>query len=60
VTFAAPSTLEFWPDGSVHRQAGIENPWLPLDVNGATITLARGDRTRTITVNGLGKIQLQP
>lgn len=60
VTFVAGATLEFWPDGSVHQQSGHENPWLPLGVAGATITLTRGDRARIITVNGLGKIQLQP
>ena len=27
VSFGAASTLEFWPDGSVHKQAGAENPW---------------------------------
>ncbi len=59
VTFSAAATLEFWPDGSVHQQVGTETPWLPLGANGATITVTRDGRTRSVMVNGLGKIQLQ-
>jgi hypothetical protein len=58
-TFAAFPTLEFWPDGSVHVDAGVGNPWPPLTAAGATITVSRKGKTRDITVNALGKIQLQ-
>jgi Tfp pilus assembly protein FimT len=59
VTFSAAPTLEFWPDGSVHKQAGSENPWLTLDATtGATIKVRKGTEEKIISVNGLGKIQL--
>jgi hypothetical protein len=58
-TFTAFPTLEFWPDGSVHADAGVGNAWPPLTAAGATITVSRKSKTRNITVNALGKIQLQ-
>ena len=58
-TFTAFPTLEFWPDGSVHTDTGVGNPWPPLTAAGATITVSRKGKTRNITVNALGKIQLQ-
>ena len=57
VTFGAASTLEFWPDGSVHKQVGVENPWIQVPVAGTAITVVKGTIVKTITVNGLGKIQ---
>lgn len=57
-TFAASQTLEFWPDGSVHADTSGTNPWPPLGNTGATITLSRKGQTRNITVNALGKIQM--
>lgn len=48
-------TLEFWPNGTVHNP-GETNP-LATPV---TITLTKDSKTKGITVNGLGKIQLQP
>ncbi len=59
VSFGSVSTLEFWPDGSVHKQSSAENPWLTVPVAGAALTLTKGTEVKTITVNGLGKIQLQ-
>ena len=58
-TFTAFPTLEFWPDGSVHADAGAGDPWPTLTAAGATITVSRKGKTRNITVNALGKIQLQ-
>ena len=58
-TFTAFPTLEFWPDGSVHMDAGAGNPWPSLTAAGATITLSRKGKTRNISVNALGKIKLQ-
>jgi len=58
-TFTAFPTLEFWPDGSVHMDIGVGNPWPPLTAAGATITLSRKGKTRSISVNALGKINLQ-
>jgi hypothetical protein len=59
VAFGAVSSLEFWPDGSVHRQAGAEQPWSVVPAPaGTAITLVKGTEIRRITVNGLGKITL--
>lgn len=59
VSFGATKTLEFWPDGSVHADTGIGNPWPVVPPAGTAITLTKGATVKTITVNGLGKIQLQ-
>ena len=47
--------LEFWPNGTVH-DPGTTSP-LAAPV---TITLTKGTKTKGISVNGLGKIQLLP
>jgi len=57
-TFTAKKTLEFWPDGSVHADAGTGNPWPNVGSPGVTITLSRKGKTKNIQVNGLGKIVL--
>lgn len=60
VTFGATQTLEFWPDGSVHASSGTgTTPWLPLGSTGTAITVVKGVLTKSVTVNGLGKIQVQ-
>jgi len=59
VTFGAIKTLEFWPDGSVHADTGGGNPWPVLTTTGTAITVVKKTQTKSITVNGLGKIQLQ-
>ena len=58
VGFGGVTNLEFWPDGSVHYQAASENPWSTLPTTGKSVTVVKGTETRTITVNGLGKITL--
>ena len=59
VTFGAVSALEFWPDGSVHKQAAGEQPWAGVPAPaGTAITLVKGTEIKRITVNGLGKITL--
>lgn len=59
VTFTSQTTIEFWPDGSAHTNSGGTNPWPPIAGTGYTITLTRGSKTKSILVNGVGKIQLQ-
>ncbi|MGQ0736276.1 MAG: pilus assembly FimT family protein [Acidobacteriota bacterium] len=59
VTFSASETIEFWPDGTARRNDGTGNPWPLIPVNGISIQLSRNSVTSTITVNGLGKVQLQ-
>ena len=58
ITFSAASTLEFWPDGTVHMEQGTTLPWPGIGVAGASITLAKGSVTKRIDVNGVGKITL--
>lgn len=47
--------LEFWPNGTVHNPG--DNNALAAPV---TITLTKETKTKGISVNGLGKIRLQP
>lgn len=58
ITFNAASTLEFWPDGTVHQEQGVTLPWPVVPVAGTSITLAKGSVTKRIDVNGVGKITL--
>jgi type II secretory pathway pseudopilin PulG len=55
LAFGTVSNLEFWPDGTVHL-AGLATP---LAGTGTSITVKKGTTIRTITVNGLGKVQIQ-
>ncbi len=59
VSFGAIKTLEFWPDGSVHADAGSAPPWPPVAPPGTAISVTKGVAVKQITVNGLGKIQIQ-
>jgi Tfp pilus assembly protein FimT len=59
LSFAAAQTIEFWPDGTAHYDAGGVNPWPMIPVAGINISLTRQGSTSTISVNGLGKVQLQ-
>jgi hypothetical protein len=59
VEFGSADTLEFWPDGSVHKQIGGTNPWDVVSSEGTAVTLTKGETVKVITVNGLGKIALQ-
>ena len=60
VDFTTVTTIEFWPDGTAHSNTGAINPWPPIAASGTNIILTRGTKTRTILVNGIGKIQLLP
>lgn len=60
VAFSVSQTIEFWPDGTAHHAAGgAVTPWPMIPVAGLQIQLVRKGITSTISVNGLGKIQLQ-
>jgi len=60
VTLTTVTTIEFWPDGTAHTNSGLVNPWPPIASPGTSIVLTRGSKTRSILVNGIGKIQLLP
>jgi type II secretory pathway pseudopilin PulG len=60
LSFGATKTLEFWPNGTVHADGGTPGvEWPELPPAGTAITIIKGNSTKTITVNGLGKITLQ-
>jgi len=62
VSFGAVQTIEFWTDGSAHAGAAAPLPMLSVAGTALTLTKPAGSTTRTatITVNGIGKIKLQP
>jgi prepilin-type N-terminal cleavage/methylation domain-containing protein len=60
VTITTSTTIEFWADGSAHTNTGGTNPWPPIASPGTNIILTRGSKTKSILVNGIGKIQLIP
>lgn len=59
VTFQQSATIEFWPDGTAHVE-GSTNPWPVIPTGGTSIILLRNSKTKTITVNGIGKVTLVP
>src|SRR5215218_5084843 len=59
VTFTVSQTIEFRPDGTAYRDPGGGGAFQPIAVAGINIRVARAGLTRTITVNGIGKVQLQ-
>jgi prepilin-type N-terminal cleavage/methylation domain-containing protein len=63
VSFGTAAALEFWPDGSVHKANGTAAPWPVIPSTGATITVRMQRNnvttTRTISVNGIGRITIQ-
>ena len=60
VTITTSTTIEFWADGSAHTNTGGTNPWPPIASPGTNIILTRSGKTKSILVNGIGKIQLVP
>lgn len=59
VTFSASQTIEFRSDGTAYRDPGGGGAFELIPTTGVNIRVARSGLTRTITVNGLGKVQLQ-
>jgi Tfp pilus assembly protein FimT len=59
VTFTAFQTIEFRPDGTAYHDPGGGAAFTLIPTTGINIRVARNGLTRTITVNGLGKVQLQ-
>ena len=58
ISFSQVQTLEFWPNGTVHVTSA-SNPWPLIGSTPVTLKLTNGTSTEMITVNSLGKIQLQ-
>jgi prepilin-type N-terminal cleavage/methylation domain-containing protein len=59
VSFSNVTTIEFWPNGTAHTNTGGTNPWPPIAGTGTLVTLVKGTKSKTILVNGVGKIQVQ-
>ena len=61
VVFTSTQTLEFWPNGTVHIPPtnGSLGQWPPVAGNPVNLLLTKGSTTRSITVNGIGKMQIQ-
>jgi type II secretory pathway pseudopilin PulG len=59
VTFGAVQSIEFWSDGTAHYNNAGANPWPMIPTAGIALTMVRSGKTASITVNGLGKVQLQ-
>ncbi len=58
VSFTASQTIEFWPDGTAHVDTGTGNPW-PQIAADVPISMSYKATTKSITVNGVGKVQIQ-
>jgi type II secretory pathway pseudopilin PulG len=65
--FGTVQSIEFWPDGSAHIDTGV-TPWGLLPVTGTAWSVTHTTygiggtpytRTASLTVNGIGKIQIQ-
>lgn len=56
-TFTAKQTLEFWPNGTVHTACQAACGTVP-QIGTVTLTLTRKGISKSIRVNGLGKIRM--
>lgn len=59
VTFQSTQTLEFWPNGTVHVYNAANAPWPPVGSTPVNIILTSAGVNRSVTVNALGKTQIQ-
>ena len=59
VVFGGTQTLEFWPDGSVHTDGvggGAASPWPVVAPAGVLISVQKGAKTSSVSVNGIGRV----
>jgi prepilin-type N-terminal cleavage/methylation domain-containing protein len=57
ITFGGSSGFEFRPDGTARSDAfGGDIEWKDIEVGGVTATLTKNAKTRSITVNGMGRV----
>jgi len=59
VAFQATQTLEFWPNGTVHVYNAAAQAWPVVGSNPVNIILTSAGVNRSVTVNVLGKTQIQ-
>jgi prepilin-type N-terminal cleavage/methylation domain-containing protein len=57
ITFGGTSGIEFRPDGTTRSDAfGGSIAWADIPVGGVTATLTKNTKTRSIAVNGMGRV----
>jgi len=57
ITFGGSSGFEFRPDGTTRTDAfGGSITWADIPVGGVTATLTKNTKTRSIAVNGMGRV----
>jgi prepilin-type N-terminal cleavage/methylation domain-containing protein len=57
ITFGGSSGFEFRPDGTTRSDAfGGMIAWADIPVGGVTVTLTKNAKTRSIAVNGMGRV----
>jgi Tfp pilus assembly protein FimT len=59
VTFTSTQTLEFWPNGTVHVYNSAAQAWPSVGSSPVNIILTSAGVNRSVTVNVLGKTQIQ-
>lgn len=59
VSFGNVQTIEFRPTGMAYSVNADGTSTLPLAGDGIALTVTKGNITKTVTVNALGKIQAQ-
>ena len=59
VSFGDTQTIEFRPTGMAYSVNADGTATLPLAGNGISLTVTKGSKSKTITVNALGKITAQ-
>jgi prepilin-type N-terminal cleavage/methylation domain-containing protein len=59
VAFSAIQSIEFWPDGTARSSDGSgTGSWATIPADGTTLVLTNGTVTRSIAVNGMGRVQV--
>lgn len=59
VSIGAAQTIEFRPTGMAYSVNADGTSTVPLAGNGVTLTVTKGNKSKTITVNALGRIHAQ-
>jgi len=59
VSFGSAQTIEFWPNGTARADSGGGLPWPKIQASGTVVSVTKDSVTRSIEVNGLGKIRLR-
>lgn len=59
ISFSVQQTIEFWADGTAHADGNAGTPWPAISPTGVTIRLTYKSSTKAITVNGVGKVNIQ-